>query len=144
MMAGTALSLVVQLIAGVIGANVARAVGGKNIDLGSSAIHSVVGAVGGVVGGQVIAALIPLNTANAMTVTELAGQAIGSLAAGALLMIDAGLFDKHVLKRHHAGPGRKDQQDGDNRSESRRRTGPDQTNVSFGPMSNDGRCAPRT
>jgi len=84
-MSGTLVNLIVQIVAGAIGGNVAGAAG-KNFDLGA-ALNSLVGAIGGGVGGQILTALIPFLTAagNNVDIGALVGQAAGGGVAGAIL-----------------------------------------------------------
>jgi hypothetical protein len=85
-MSGVLINLIVPIVAGAIGGNVAGAAGAKTIDLGT-ALNSIVGAIGGGVGGQILTALIPVlaGAANNFDIGALIGQVAGGGIAGAIL-----------------------------------------------------------
>ncbi len=90
-MSGMLVNLVVQIIAGAIGGNVAGAPGGKTIDLGT-VLNSIVGAIGDGIGGQILTALVPVlaGAANNIDIGALIGQVAGGGVAGAIHMAIVG------------------------------------------------------
>ena len=64
-MSGLLINLIIQIISGAVGGNVAAGAA-KNIDLGAIG-NSIVGAIGGGAGGQILGMLIPLLANSAAT-----------------------------------------------------------------------------
>jgi len=71
-------NLIIQIIAGAVGGNVAGAAG-KDVSLGPIG-NTIAGAIGGGVGGQILAALVPV-LAQAASTTDL-GALVGQVAGG--------------------------------------------------------------
>jgi uncharacterized membrane protein YeaQ/YmgE (transglycosylase-associated protein family) len=96
-MMGILINLVVQILAGAIGGNIAAAVGPKSMDSGIGP-NSIVGAIGGVVGGQILTALIPVlvGAANNIDIDVLIGQIAAGGVAGAILTAIAGV-SKNII-----------------------------------------------
>jgi hypothetical protein len=92
-MSGAIINLIIQIVAGAIGGNVAAAAGGKTVDLGA-VLNSIVGAVGGGVGGQILTALIPVlaGAASNVDIGALIGQVAGGGVAGAILTAIVGVI----------------------------------------------------
>jgi hypothetical protein len=84
-MSGMLINLVIQIIAGAVGGNVAAGAA-KNIDLGTIG-NTIAGAIGGGAGGQLLGTLIPLlaNYASTPDIGSIIGQAPGGGVAGAVL-----------------------------------------------------------
>ena len=76
-MSGMLISLIIQIISGAIGGNVAAGAA-KNIDLGTIG-NTIAGAIGGGAGGQLLGMLIPLlaNSASTPDIGSIIGQAAG-------------------------------------------------------------------
>ena len=91
-MSGMLINLIIEIVAGAIGGNVAGAAS-KDMNLGTIG-NSIAGAIGGGVGGQLLASFIPLlsNTASTVDVGALVGQAAGGGVAGAVLTGIVGLI----------------------------------------------------
>jgi hypothetical protein len=72
-----AYSLIIQIVAGAIGGNIAGAAS-KDVSLGTAG-NTIAGAIGGGVGGQLLGTIIPLlaNTASTIDIGALVGQAAG-------------------------------------------------------------------
>ena len=91
-MSGTAINLIIQIIAGVLGGHAA---GGtlKNYTLGPIG-NTVAGALGGAVGGQVLQALAPAlaDAASNVDIGALIGQVVGGGVGGAILTVLAGFM----------------------------------------------------
>lgn len=86
-------SLIIQVIAGIVGGNAAGK-GMKNVDLGGLG-NTIAGAIGGGVAGQILQALIPALAGAAeggLDVGSIIGQLVGGGAGGAILTIVAGLI----------------------------------------------------
>src|SRR5437899_12915424 len=81
-MSGMLVSLIIQIISGAIGGNVAAGAA-KNIDLGTLG-NTIAGAIGGGAGGQLLGMLIPLlaNSASTPDVGRIIDQAGGGGVAG--------------------------------------------------------------
>ena len=79
-------NLIIQAIAGAIGANAAAATS-ENLTLGAVA-NTLVGAIGGGVGGQLLTTLLPnlLGNAANLDVGALASQAVGGGVSGAIVV----------------------------------------------------------
>jgi hypothetical protein len=86
-MLGTIINLILQLISGAMGGNLAGSA--KSIELGPL-LRILTGAVGGVIGGQTLGMFIPLLAniaASPDTVTTLAQVATGGVAGAVLTAI---------------------------------------------------------
>ena len=95
-MSGVLINLIVQIIAGAIGGNVAGGAS-KDLNLGTAG-NTIAGAIGGGVGGQILGAFIPLlaNTASTIDIGALVGQAAGGGVAGAILTAVVGLIKNRM------------------------------------------------
>ena len=93
------LALIVQLISGAVGGNVAGGVL-KQYDLGTLG-NTVAGIVGGGVGGQLLAALIPAlgaaATGGGIDIGSILGQVAGGGIGGGLLMVVIGLLKQMMV-----------------------------------------------
>ena len=97
-MGETLISLIVQLLAGAIGGNVAGTAL-KDYSLGMLG-NTITGAIGGGILGQVLQALLPsLAGTGGLDVGALLGQIAGSGAGGVILTVIAG-----IVKSAMAGP----------------------------------------
>jgi uncharacterized membrane protein YeaQ/YmgE (transglycosylase-associated protein family) len=98
-MGETLISLIVQLLAGAIGGNVAGAAL-KDYSLGMLG-NTITGAIGGGLLGQVLQALLPSLAAGAggLDIGALVGQIAGGGAGGVILTVIAG-----IVKSAMAGP----------------------------------------
>src|SRR6516164_9018874 len=76
-MSGTLINLIIQIIAGAVGGNVAGGAA-KNIDLGALG-NTIAGAIGGGAGGQLLGMLIPLlaNSDSTPDLSSIIGQVDG-------------------------------------------------------------------
>jgi hypothetical protein len=86
------ISLIIQLVAGVVGGNAAGAAL-KDYNLGGIG-NTIAGALGGVGGGQLLQAAIPAIASAAggnLDVGALLGQIVGGGAGGAILTVIVGL-----------------------------------------------------
>jgi hypothetical protein len=92
-MSSTLITLIIQLVTGVIGGNAAGSAV-KDYNLGGLG-NTIAGAVGGVGGGQLLQALIPAIAGAAgggsLDIGAIIGQIVGGGAGGAILTIIAGL-----------------------------------------------------
>lgn len=92
-------SLLIQLISGAVGGNVAGAMF-KDINLGTLG-NSLAGIVGGGLGGQILGALLGIGKAAAASNLDI-GAIIGQIASGGvgggLLMVIVGLIKQIVAK----------------------------------------------
>jgi hypothetical protein len=97
-MSGTLITLIIQLISGAIGGNVAGAAL-KDYSLGTLG-NSIAGIVGGGVGGQILAALVPAlaQQAGTMDIGGIVGQVAGGGVGGAILMIIVGVIKNMMAK----------------------------------------------
>jgi uncharacterized membrane protein YeaQ/YmgE (transglycosylase-associated protein family) len=97
-MSGTLVNLIIQLISGAIGGNVAGAAL-KDYSLGTLG-NSIVGIVGGGIGGQILAALVPALAQAASTTDwgSVVGQVAGGGVGGAILMIIVGVLKNMMAK----------------------------------------------
>ncbi len=88
---GILVNLLIQIIAGAIGGNVAGAM--KDISLGPVG-NTIAGAIGGGVGGQILAAFVPMiaNAGTSFDVGTLIGEVAGGGVAGAILTAIVGLI----------------------------------------------------
>lgn len=90
-MSGIWVNLLIQIIAGAVGGNVAGAA--KDINLGTLG-NTVAGAIGGGVGGQLLTALIPMlaGAGTNFDIGALVGQIAGGGVAGAVLTAIVGFI----------------------------------------------------
>src|SRR6266576_6334631 len=90
-MSGSLINLIIQIIAGVVGAHAA---GGavKNYTLGGIG-KTIAGAIGGAAGGQLLQELVPTlaSAANNFDIGALVGQIVGGGVGGAILTVLAGV-----------------------------------------------------
>src|SRR5271156_5343567 len=84
-MSGMLINLIIQIIAGAGGGNVAAGAA-KNVDLGTLG-NTIAGAIGGGAGGQILGMLIPLlsNSGATPDIGSIVGQVAGGGVAGAVL-----------------------------------------------------------
>jgi hypothetical protein len=84
-MSGMLVSLLIQIVAGAIGGNIAGAAS-KDISLGFLG-NTVAGAIGGGAGGQILQALLPgvMGAAGTIDAGTVVGQLVGGGVAGAVL-----------------------------------------------------------
>src|ERR1700716_1572238 len=84
-MSGLLINLLIQIISGAIGGNVAAGAA-KNIDLGTLG-NTLAGAIGGGAGEQILGMLIPLlaNSASTPDIGSIVGQVAGGGVAGGVL-----------------------------------------------------------
>lgn len=90
------LPLIVQLISGAVGGNVAGAAL-KNLSLGT-ALNSIVGIVGGGLGGQILGMLGVSAGGGAMDLAGIAGSVAGGGVGGAVLLAIIGAIKKAMGK----------------------------------------------
>jgi len=90
-MSGTLVNLIIQIIAGAIGGNIAGSAL-KDYSLGTVG-NSIAGLVGGGIGGQILQALVPALAQTASTTDwgAIVGQVAGGGVGGAILMIIVGV-----------------------------------------------------
>jgi hypothetical protein len=91
-MSATVINLIIQLIAGAVGGNVAGA-NLKDYNLGQIG-NTIAGALGGIGGGQLLTALLPVlaGTAGSVDIGSVLGQAVGGGVAGAIVTLVVGLI----------------------------------------------------
>jgi len=93
------LPLIIQLISGAVGGNVAGAAM-KQYDLGTLG-NSLAGIVGGGIGGQILSALIPALAGAAQSgnidLGAIAGQVAGGGVGGAILLVIVGLVKQMMV-----------------------------------------------
>ena len=92
-MSGIWVNLLVQIIAGVAGGNVAGAV--KDINLGMVG-NTIAGGVGGAIGGQLLTALLPMLAGGPTDVGPLLSQIAGGGVAGAVLTAIVGFIVNYM------------------------------------------------
>lgn len=94
------INLVVQLISGAVGGNLAGAAS-KNIDLGTL-WNSVAGIVGGGIGGQILSALLGAGAAGAagggLDIGSIIQQVAGGGVGGAVLLAIVGIIKNAMAK----------------------------------------------
>lgn len=97
-MSGAMISLIIQLISGAVGGNVAGAAL-KDYNLGTLG-NSIAGIVGGGIGGQILAALVPAlaQQASSMDIGSIIGQVAGGGVGGAILMVIVGVLKNMMAK----------------------------------------------
>jgi hypothetical protein len=98
-LSGTIVTLILQIIAGAIGGNVAAA-GMNNVDLGKVG-SSIAGALGGGGGGTILGALAPSLTAAASGVDfkTVIAQVVGGSVGGAILTVIVGMLKGMMAKQ---------------------------------------------
>jgi hypothetical protein len=89
-------NLLIQIVAGAVGGNLAGAM--KDINLGTVG-NTIAGAVGGGLGGQALAALVPMlaNAGTNLDIGALVGQVAGGGVAGAILTAIIGLIKNKMM-----------------------------------------------
>ncbi len=94
------INLVIQLISGAVGGNLAGAAS-KNIDLGTL-WNSVAGIVGGGIGGQILSAVLGAGAAGAagggLDIGSIIQQVAGGGVGGAVLMAIVGIIKNAMAK----------------------------------------------
>lgn len=90
-MSAMLINLLIQVVAGAVGGNLAGAM--KDVNLGTLG-NTIAGAVGGGLGGQALAAFVPVlaSAGTNFDIDALVGQAAGGGAAGAILTALIGLI----------------------------------------------------
>jgi uncharacterized membrane protein YeaQ/YmgE (transglycosylase-associated protein family) len=97
-MSGAMISLIIQLISGAVGGNVAGAAM-KDYNLGTLG-NSIAGIVGGGIGGQILSALVPAlaQQPGSMDIGSIIGQVAGGGVGGAILMVIVGVLKNMMAK----------------------------------------------
>jgi uncharacterized membrane protein YeaQ/YmgE (transglycosylase-associated protein family) len=97
-MSGTLVNLIIQLISGAVGGNIAGAAL-KDYSLGTLG-NSIAGVVGGGVGGWLLQSLVPAlaQTASTTDWSSVVGQVAGGGVGGAVLMIVVGVVKNMMGK----------------------------------------------
>ena len=96
-MEGSLLNLIVQLVSGAVGGNVAGAVL-KQFSLGTL-LNSVVGIVGGGLGGQILSMLLGAGAGGGgLDIGAIVSQVAGGGVGGAILMVIVGIIKKALAK----------------------------------------------
>jgi uncharacterized membrane protein YeaQ/YmgE (transglycosylase-associated protein family) len=97
-MSGAMINLIIQLISGAVGGNVAGAAM-KDNSLGTLG-NSIAGIVGGGIGGQILAALVPAlaSQAGSMDIGSIVSQIAGGGIGGAVLMAIVGILKNMMAK----------------------------------------------
>ncbi len=97
-MSGAVINLLIQLISGAVGGNVAGAAL-KDYNLGTLG-NSIAGIVGGGIGGQILAALVPALASQAATldIGSIVSQIAGGGVGGAVLMVIVGVLKNMMAK----------------------------------------------
>ena len=97
-MSGTLVNLIIQIIAGAIGGNIAGSAL-KDYSLGTVG-NSIAGLIGCGIGGQILQALVPALAQTASTTDwgAVLGQVAGGGVGGAILMIIAGVIKNMTAK----------------------------------------------
>ena len=99
-MSAMLINLIIQVVSGAIGGNIAGA--SRNINMGGLG-NTVSGAIGGGLGGQILGMFIPMLSGAAANIDigALVGQAAGGGVAGAILTAIVG-----IIKNRAAGSQR--------------------------------------
>jgi uncharacterized membrane protein YeaQ/YmgE (transglycosylase-associated protein family) len=97
-MSGALVNLIIQLISGAVGGNIAGSAM-KDYSLGTLG-NSIAGIVGGGIGGQILSALVPAlaQQAGSMDIGAIVGQIAGGGVGGAVLMIIVGMLKNMMAK----------------------------------------------
>ena len=90
------LPLIIQLISGAVGGNVAGALF-KNLSLGTAG-NSLAGIVGGGLGGQLLSMLGVATTTGGMGIESIIGNLAGGGVGGGVLMAIIGILKKALAK----------------------------------------------
>jgi len=90
------LPLIVQLISGAVGGNVAGGIL-KNFSLGTAG-NSIVGILGGGIGGQLLGMMGVATSTGGMDVASVIGSLASGGVGGSVLMVIAGLVKKTLAK----------------------------------------------
>ena len=95
-MSGSLINLIIQIIAGIVGAHAAGATV-KNYTLGGIG-NTIAGAIGGAAAGQLLQELVPTlaSAASNFDIGALVGQIVGGGVGGAILTVLAG-FTKWMI-----------------------------------------------
>ncbi len=89
-------SLLVQIISGAIGGNLA---GMTNQSMGTNALNSVVGGVGGLVLGQLLSWLLGAPAGDALNVAALGSKIIGGGVGGLVLTFVVGVIKNKMAAK---------------------------------------------
>lgn len=92
----TLLPLIIQLISGAVGGNLAGSIF-KNLSLGTAG-NSIAGIVGGGLGGQLLSMLGIMTSTGGMDVASIVGNLAGGGVGGAVLMAIIGVLKKMFSK----------------------------------------------
>ena len=84
------LPLVIELISGAVGGNVAGSLL-KNYSLGGVG-NTIAGVVGGGIGGQLLGMVVPALAGGGMDITSIIGQIAGGGVGGGILLVIVGLI----------------------------------------------------
>lgn len=95
-MEGPLVNLIVQLVSGAVGGNIAGAVL-KQFSLGTL-LNSVVGIVGGGLGGQILSMLLGVGGGGGLDIGSIISQVAGGGVGGAILMVIVGIIKKALAK----------------------------------------------
>jgi uncharacterized membrane protein YeaQ/YmgE (transglycosylase-associated protein family) len=90
------MELLIQLISGVVGGNVAG-MAMKDKSLGPIG-NSIAGLVGGGVGGQILSAVLGMSAGDGMDIGSIASQIAGGGVGGAIVMAIVGVIKKSIAK----------------------------------------------
>lgn len=88
--------LIIQLISGAVGGNVAGALL-KQFNLGVL-INSIAGIVGGGIGGQILSGVLGMGAGGGMDIGSIISQVAGGGVGGAILLIIVGVIKKALNK----------------------------------------------
>lgn len=91
------LALIIQLISGAVGGNVAGSVL-KNLSLGP-VLNSVIGILGGGIGSQILGSIGLGAAAGGMDIASIVSQIAGGGIGGAVLLVIIGLVKNVLAKR---------------------------------------------
>ena len=90
------LPLIIQLISGAVGGNVAGALM-KNLSLGTVG-NSIVGIIGGGIGGQLLGVLGIATSTGGMDIASIVGSIAGGGVGGGVLLAIIGFIKKAIAK----------------------------------------------
>ncbi len=88
--------LIIQLISGAVGGNVAGALL-KQFNLGV-VINSIAGIVGGGIGGQILTSVLGVGSGGGMDIGSIISQVAGGGVGGAILLVIVGVIKKALNK----------------------------------------------
>ena len=88
--------LIIQLISGAVGGNIAGALF-KQFNLGVL-INSIAGIVGGGIGGQILSSVLGMGAGGGMDIGSIISQVAGGGVGGAILLVIVGVIKKALNK----------------------------------------------